>query len=158
MFLGLFLLPQPGLSGTSDTLTPVNAEQLRSVITSTDARLILVNFWSTWCVPCREEMPDLTRLQRTFADRGFRLIFVSMDFEQNTEAALDTLLAKGGSLPSYIRQGKDDPFIRGIHPNWSGVLPASFLYDSTGTLLDWWSQARSFEELKEVVLAHLQKE
>ncbi len=42
-------------------------------------RVVLLNFWATWCPPCREEMPSMERLYRAYRDRGFTVVAVSVD-------------------------------------------------------------------------------
>lgn len=155
ILLLLLLVPVPGKADDPCALTPVDAARVHEMVTQSGAKLTLVNYWSTWCVPCREEMPALSQLQRKYARDGLRVIFVSMDFESNKVSALDTLLAKGGRLPSYIKGQKDDPFISGIHSEWSGAIPATFLYDAEGTLLTWWNEAQTFSEFEQDILPYL---
>lgn len=42
-------------------------------------RVVLLNFWATWCAPCRREMPMLSKLQREYADRGLVVLYVSLE-------------------------------------------------------------------------------
>lgn len=42
-------------------------------------KVVVVDFWATWCVPCREEIPHLVQLQQKYADRGLQIIGVSID-------------------------------------------------------------------------------
>ena len=42
-------------------------------------RVVLVNFWATWCAPCRREMPMLSKLQREYADQGLVVLYVSLE-------------------------------------------------------------------------------
>jgi thiol-disulfide isomerase/thioredoxin len=42
-------------------------------------RVVLLNFWATWCAPCRHEMPMLSKLQREYADRGLVVLYVSLE-------------------------------------------------------------------------------
>ncbi len=47
-------------------------------------KVLLLNIWATWCLPCRVEMPSLQRLQRQLAGSDFRLVSVSIDIEDST--------------------------------------------------------------------------
>ena len=47
-------------------------------------KVVLVNFWATWCPPCRAEMPDLVRLQREYARRGLQIIGITYPPETRT--------------------------------------------------------------------------
>jgi thiol-disulfide isomerase/thioredoxin len=138
-------------------LTPVTAEALHNRILSSDGKLILVNFWSTWCQPCKEEMPELIKFGKEYQDRGLDLVFVSMDFDRLAEAARDTLLSYGGSLPSYLKRQKDHEFITGIHPDWSGALPATFLFEPDGSLINWWNEQLDFKTLEAAIIPLLRR-
>ena len=61
-----FELPRAGGGGA------LSLEQLRG-------KLVLLNFWATWCKPCEDEMPAMERLYRSFAGRDFELVAVSVD-------------------------------------------------------------------------------
>jgi thiol-disulfide isomerase/thioredoxin len=48
-----------------------------------DGRALLINFWATWCAPCRREIPLLNELRAEYADRGFEVIGVAVDFRDD---------------------------------------------------------------------------
>ena len=64
----------------------VDAGGLSERIAREKGHVVLVNFWATWCVPCREEFPDLSRLQKAYAAKGLRVIGISTDLERETPA------------------------------------------------------------------------
>ena len=47
-------------------------------------KVVLVNFWATWCPPCREEMPGMERLWTRYRDRGLVVVAVSLDRNPST--------------------------------------------------------------------------
>lgn len=53
-------------------------------LASLKGKVVVVNFWATWCDPCRTEIPWLIRLQQTYASKGFTLLGVAMDEEGKT--------------------------------------------------------------------------
>jgi thiol-disulfide isomerase/thioredoxin len=59
------------------TLTTLDSTALD--LRAQTGRVLLVNFWATWCAPCREEIPDLKALQKEFRDEGLRIIGVALD-------------------------------------------------------------------------------
>ena len=96
-------------------------------------KVVLLNFWATWCKPCRAEMPELAKLSKRLAARGFALVTVSSDEPEQETAAANVLKNDGITGPAYIKMPKDDDkFINAIDPKWGGALPALFLYDRTG--------------------------
>ena len=57
----------------------VDAEGGRVSLAGFEGKVVLLNFWATWCAPCRREMPDLAELQREFGPDGFVVVAVSSD-------------------------------------------------------------------------------
>ena len=96
-------------------------------------KVVLVDFWATWCDPCREELPKLVALSKKLDARKFQLVTISAD-EPEKQAAVTAFLDREGVRGSrYIKRVEDDQvFIDGIDRQWSGALPALFLYDASG--------------------------
>ncbi len=116
-------------------LIPLDAAGYRKLIAENKGRILLVDFWATWCEPCLKELPELAKLHRRLGGR-FRLITVSADEAEHEADAWKFLAKSGAPGPHYIkRSGDDDAFIRSVDPSWSGALPALFLYDRRGRLV-----------------------
>lgn len=115
-------------------LAPVDEAGYRSMIAGAKGRPLLVDFWATWCDPCRAEMPQLVRLAARYP--GLKLVTVSCD-EPEQEAGAAAFLDKNGApQPRYVKHAaSDEKFIDSIDPKWSGALPALFLYDRQGRLV-----------------------
>ncbi len=123
------LLAAPGLQ-------PVSADAYRHLIQSGNGRVRLVDFWATWCEPCRDELPLVAALSSKFDGRQVQLITISSDDPENRDAALRLLRKTGVSGPWFIKAAVDDgAFINTVDPTWSGALPAFFLYDKRGKLV-----------------------
>jgi thiol-disulfide isomerase/thioredoxin len=114
-------------------LIPVNEGGFQKLVDSHKGKVVLYDFWATWCAPCRAEMPQLAVLQEKLRARGLQIVTISAD-EQDHKAAAEKFLAMFRvDGPAYLKQAEDDDrFINAIDPKWSGALPALFLYDRTG--------------------------
>lgn len=114
-------------------LLPVDEEGYRKLLKAHRGKVVLVDFWATWCEPCREELPVLAALERRLRDRGLALITISADEPEKERDARAFLDKCGIRMPAYLKKArKDEDFINFIDPTWSGALPALFLYDRGG--------------------------
>jgi thiol-disulfide isomerase/thioredoxin len=112
-------------------------------------KVVLVNFWATWCEPCRKEMPELSKMYNRLKAKGLELITISADEPEDEKAAIAFLAKAGIGDPAYLKQAKnDDKFISGIDAKWSGALPALILYDKTGKKVKVWIGETDLKQLE----------
>jgi thiol-disulfide isomerase/thioredoxin len=140
--------PSPGIRGELD------ASGLQALLASQRGRTVLVNFWATWCEPCREEFPSLDRLERELSPRGFSVIGISTDFASQTAAVEAFLRKTRPSFANYRKKsgGDDQPFIEAVDPHWGGELPFSVIYAPDGSRARTVSGKRSYSEYRRQVL------
>lgn len=93
---------------------------------SLKGKVVLLNFWATWCPPCREEIPSMIRLNKMMAGKPFAMVCVSVD-EGGKKAVSDFLKNTGYSLPVYIDPTGQAPKVYGL----TGV-PETFIIDKNG--------------------------
>jgi thiol-disulfide isomerase/thioredoxin len=115
-------------------------------------RALLVNFWATWCDPCREEFPNLVRLHNTYRSHGLSVVAISMDEPESAPAIEQFLKSQGANFGSYRQHFKDfEALVNSINPRWGGGIPATFLFDREGRLVDSWEGATTFGEYESAV-------
>lgn len=68
---------------TSLKLTDISGK--RFSLADYRGKVVLINFWATWCIPCRSEIPDLVKLQKQYGDQGLRIIGITYPPENLTE-------------------------------------------------------------------------
>ncbi len=133
--------------------SPVTAAALLERVRSARGSVVLVNVWATWCVPCREEFPDLLRLRREYGGRGFRLVLVSADLASQRPQVEEFLRAQGVDFPTFAKAEADQEFIDGLERRWSGALPATLLFDREGRRVAFWEGSIPLPELRSRVAA-----
>ncbi|MCS6873842.1 MAG: TlpA family protein disulfide reductase [Pyrinomonadaceae bacterium] len=88
-------------------------------------KVVLINYWATWCPPCRYEMPTLVRISQTYKDKPFEIVGVTVDEDLS-------------QIPSFVeRYSIPYPIlIKDLDPNVGAFLslPTTFLYDKQGRL------------------------
>ena len=90
-------------------------------------KVVLVNFWATWCAPCLEEMPAMERLWRRHKDAGFILVAVSVDTDPKKVPPF--VSARKFSFPVVV-----DPKMAVAEKYGVRAVPSSFVVDRTGTM------------------------
>ena len=91
-------------------------------------KTLLINFWATWCSPCRKEMPMLMDLQRQYGSDGLQIVGVALDDAEVASTFVETF---GISYPILL--GLEDVFtISAAYGNEEGVLPYTVLVDKSG--------------------------
>ncbi len=97
---------------------------------------LLVNFWATWCIPCREEFPDLVELDKEYKGK-IDFITISLDDLAEIDRDVPKFLAEmKASMPAYLLQTNDENAVIGsISKDWAGGLPFTVLYNDIGTVM-----------------------
>ena len=144
--------PQDAATTVRADVRPASAGELLEIIAQSDAEVVLVNIWATWCMPCRAEFPGIVRLYRAYQARGLEVVFVSGDLEADISQVREFLAEQGVDFPSYLKVGKDMEFIDTFYPEWSGLLPATLIFDAHRTVQHFWEGEASFEVFESRVL------
>jgi thiol-disulfide isomerase/thioredoxin len=114
-----------------ETAPPMQAKDLLGKPVNKDnwgGKVVLVNFWATWCPPCREEIPELLQLQKEFKDR-LEIVGVSED-DDPAESVLKFSREKGMTYPIVM-------YTQELIDAYGGVpaLPTSFVIDTQGRVV-----------------------
>ncbi|WP_173021336.1 TlpA disulfide reductase family protein [Lewinella sp. W8] len=89
----------------------------------------LVNFWATWCKPCREELPLLQRLADEASPVPVKVVLVSLDTEPSAiERIPDYFQQAGINLPNLVLTDEGSEWGKTIDRAWTGALPTTILY------------------------------
>lgn len=121
-----FQLPAKPLTATDFTLPSLDGTDIS--LSSYRGKVVLLNFWATWCPPCRAEMPSMETLYRRLAPDGFEI--VAVDLQEPEDVVRNYITDNGHTFPVLLdRNGSAGRTyaVRGI--------PTSYLIGRDGTVL-----------------------
>ncbi len=111
----------------------------QQVLAKERGKVVLVDFWATWCESCRDEYPMINELAKEYGPQGLVVIGVSLDDDGEITLVRRFLNRIKPVFANYRkRPGKEEEFINSVDRKWSGAIPADFFYDREGR------QAKSF--------------
>jgi len=109
-------------------------------------RPLLVNFWATWCDPCREEFPDLVKIDADYRSKGLDFVAISLDDVADMKTTVPRFLrSQNARMPVYLLDVSDpETIIQMVDTTWQGDMPATFLSKSRR----WSSSTKSLDLLR----------
>ena len=168
LFAGLALLAGIAASfyinSLSDTEEPAAAAAIRlehielpdlhgnrQSLAQWQGKLLLVNFWASWCPPCLEEIPVFVSLRKKNVDDGFEVVGISVDSVQKILRIRDST---GIDYP-LLDGEKDGLSLMANLGNHTGALPYSVLFDHNGNAVHFKTGQFSRQELEELIENYL---
>jgi thiol-disulfide isomerase/thioredoxin len=124
----------------AQTVAPSKVTQIDVValkrLVRPNGKPLLVNFWATWCDPCREEYPDLVKIDQEYRGK-IDFITISLDDVADKDTAVPKFLTDmKAEMPSYLLVTDNEEAAMGVvSKEWTGGLPFTILYDVKGGVL-----------------------
>src|SRR5688572_19452922 len=116
------------------SVTQIDDEKIKQLL-KPSGKPRLVNFWATWCGPCREEFPDLVKIDEEYKGK-IDFITITLDFEEELTTGVPKFLREmKAEMPTYLLTSADEnTLIASISKDWSGALPFTILYKENGEI------------------------
>ena len=151
VLLGFFFLTT--CCAFSQIIRPINEKGLDSLISNRNGNILVLNFWATWCGPCKEEFPDLVKISSYFKKRNADFAAISVDDPDEIESDITPFIKKmNARFPVFVSDiGSQDTLINKIDSDWSGGIPATFIYDATGKHRKLLFGLQRYDQLKKAI-------
>jgi thiol-disulfide isomerase/thioredoxin len=114
----------------------VSADDLRALRRNSTGKLLLVDFWATWCAPCRKELPEFETMYRMYGHRAFDLVTVSINYPDEKPGVLKALMGEHATSTNLL-MGSTDIYalLAAFDPNWSAAVPYTLLIRPGGEIV-----------------------
>ena len=112
----------------AQTVPSLSYTELKPLLNQRGDKIYVVNFWATWCAPCIKELPYFEVLDQR---EDVEVLLVSLDFPKHKESRLLPFIKKNKlqSKVVLLDDANENYWINDIHPNWSGAIPATIVYN-----------------------------
>ena len=139
----------------TDTISTVNPEDVYQIVAENAGKVVIVNFWASWCPPCLKEFPDIIRAYDDYHSQGLEVIAVSMNAGDEIEDIEAFLENYDPPFPVYRAATLDETFFEGISENWFGEMPTTLIFDALGNTTHLYKKQVTYDELANDVTALL---
>src|SRR5713226_2784490 len=102
--LAAFFLFAPAAPG----LTPIDEAGFQKLVQSNKGKVVVYDFWATWCAGCRAELPELIKLDKKLRAGGFVLVTISADEPEEDARAAKVIGQAGAPTPAYRKAAQKD--------------------------------------------------
>ena len=123
---------KPASAAPVPQIRTVTAKQIRALVDDSQGKVVVVNFWASWCPPCVREFPAITKVYEQYHDKGLTLFAVSMNSAEERDEIEQFLQTYKPPFPIYLADAQDKTFNEGVLEKWFGEMPMTLVFDTAG--------------------------
>jgi len=129
------------------TVPMLNFAGFEKYLCSQSDTVFVINFWATWCGPCRRELPEFEKIHNEHSREKVKVLLVSLDFPSQLEKGLIPYLTNNRITADVVLLNEPDAnaWINLVDPSWTGSLPATLLY--TGGKRIFYEKELSYQDI-----------
>ena len=144
------------IEGRPVSVKQASADGLKALRKNSTGKLVLVNFWATWCGPCFKELPELETMYRMYGHRAFDLVTVSINYPDEQPGVLAALQKQHATSQNLLLGSTDIyPLMAAFDSEWNAAVPYSMLIRPDGTVAYKVQGSVNPLELRRLIIANL---
>lgn len=159
LFVSVFLI----FSSFSDFISGIhvlNFKEFEPRLHINNDTTYVINFWATWCIPCRRELPDFEKIDSAYQSEKVKILLVNLDFPDAIRKSLVPFIKKNNIRSEVIVL--DDPnsnyWINQVDSSWNGNIPATLIYNKKNNFREFYATMMNYEELNSILLQNTEKQ
>jgi thiol-disulfide isomerase/thioredoxin len=150
----LFMIGSPAARAQSTgniDLKSVEPKDIKDLIAQNKGKVVVLNFFATWCVPCHKEFPDIVKLQEKYKSQGLQVIEVSMNDVTEKDDMQKFLNETKPPFTVYLAANTEDQFYKDVDTRWDTALPMTMIFDRDGKNVYFYKEARTYDQFEKDV-------
>ena len=143
------------VKGSQNNIEVVDFKKLEPRLHKSNDTTYIVNFWATWCIPCRKELPDFEKIGQDYSDKKVKILLVSLDFPGEIQKSLLPFLQKSNikSEVVLLDDTNSNYWISRVDPDWNGNIPATLIYNKT--YREFFAQMLSYDQINSILTSKI---
>lgn len=128
LFISVLSFSQPNVGDKAKEITLPDVKGKNINLSSLKGKVVLVDFWASWCVPCRKKVPEIKKTYAKYKPKGFEIYGISLD---DDAASWKQALKEDRTTWLHVNDAKGDVAVL-----WNvNYIPSTFLLDKTGKII-----------------------
>ena len=136
IIIGLILFSSLNLIAQSSKnikVEEIDKSKLEKLIKNRKGKVLLLNIWASWCMPCKKEFPDLVKLAEKYKNSKVEIVGLSVDDKDDLQTEVIPFLQKNNAnFKIYIQNFKNIEELTSFFPKWEGAIPLTVIFDKNG--------------------------
>jgi thiol-disulfide isomerase/thioredoxin len=145
---------RPAAPADQTEMKVVQPQDIKDLIAANKGKVVFLNFFATYCVPCHTEFPDIIKLSNKYKDAGVQVVEISMNdvTDASDKAAMAKYLEETKPpFKVYIASSLEDEFYKGVSPQWAKdgeALPMTMIFDRDGKMVHYYQKALTLADME----------
>jgi thiol-disulfide isomerase/thioredoxin len=146
---------QPTSAAPATQVPTVTAKQIRALVDERKGKVVVVNFWASWCPPCMREFPAIIKVYEQYQNKGLEIFAVSLNTAEDMVDIREFVRTTKPPFPIYLADPADKTFNESVLKGWSGEMPMTLVFNTAGERVIAHTSELTYEQLATKVQALL---